>query len=441
MKGHIVCYHYSETLARRTALAALLLILMSTFSPTRTLAMELKIVGDQIILSGPVVGDEPGKVREALASSPGIDTVILRNSPGGDAPSGYQVGALLRERSLRTAVSGYCYSSCSRMFLGGSTRYFTGDYLPENNNVGFHGHYDRMGHLDADRVRQYGLRDWIIKYSDGKADFSLIERWINIPYSRGMIHFFHPGLVKRTGASTFMCQVTSLRVRSLPASRLLRQRSISASSHHWTLCTAPIADSPKVALSIRSCTLPRSSRNSPVAAKRFIAEGRSPVPGDDELGTIQKLNAIQGPPARSAPSSTVLKRFAPSRRAPDRFTPFKFVPRRSARRSVIFHLQVEAVIRQHLVNLVGRKHANGCFRRKVGHPGERRSQPIQIRHAAILLRNPQTHDIAGVALAPLRSGPAGDVQRRPIPRRGGNAGHLEMVESAISTRPLEVISN
>ena len=80
MKGHIVCYHYSETLARRTALAALLLILMSTFSPTRTLAMELKIVGNQIILSGPVVGDEPGKVREALASSPGIDTVILRNS-------------------------------------------------------------------------------------------------------------------------------------------------------------------------------------------------------------------------------------------------------------------------------------------------------------------------------------------------------------------------
>jgi len=206
MKGHIVCYRYSETLARRTALAALLLILMSTFSPTRTLAMELKIVGNQIILSGPVVGDEPGKVREALASSPGIDTVILRNSPGGDAPSGYQVGALLRERSLRTAVSGYCYSSCSRMFLGGSTRYFTGDYLPENNNVGFHGHYDRMGHLDADRVRQYGLRDWIIKYSDGKADFSLIERWINIPYSRGMIHFFHPGLVKRIGASTFMCQ-------------------------------------------------------------------------------------------------------------------------------------------------------------------------------------------------------------------------------------------
>ena len=168
--------------------------------------MELKVVGNQIILTGPVLGDEPGKVREALAASPGIESVILRNSPGGNAPAGYQVGQLLRERGLRTAVSGYCYSSCSRMFLGGSSRHFTDDYMPESNNVGFHGHYDRMGPLDTARVRQYGLRDWIIQYSDGKADPSLVERWINIPYSRGMIHFFHPGLVRRAGTSTFLCR-------------------------------------------------------------------------------------------------------------------------------------------------------------------------------------------------------------------------------------------
>ena len=55
-------------------------------------------------------------------------------------------------------------------------------------------------------MRRYGLRDWIIKYSDGKADPLLVDRWINIPTSRGMIHFFHPGLVKHGGVSTFMCQ-------------------------------------------------------------------------------------------------------------------------------------------------------------------------------------------------------------------------------------------
>jgi hypothetical protein len=167
----MMLYPCSLMLVRRAAVTATLYaLIVMLMVPTRAPTMELKVVGTQLILSGPVVGDEPGKVREALASSPGIDTVILRNSGGGDAPAGYQVGQLLRERGLRTAVSGYCYSSCSRMFLGGSARYFTDDYLPENNNVGFHGHYDRTGHLNANLVRQYGLRDWIIKYSDGKAD-------------------------------------------------------------------------------------------------------------------------------------------------------------------------------------------------------------------------------------------------------------------------------
>ena len=67
----------------RDAAALLILIMMLEILPTRAPAMELKIVGNQIILSGPVVGDEPEKVREALVSSPIIDTVILRNSPGG----------------------------------------------------------------------------------------------------------------------------------------------------------------------------------------------------------------------------------------------------------------------------------------------------------------------------------------------------------------------
>jgi hypothetical protein len=187
-------------------LPAAVLLAALTLSPTGSSAMELKVVGNQLILNGPVVGDEPGKVQEALAKSPEIETVILRNSPGGNAPAGYQVGQLLRERGLRTAVSGYCYSSCSRMFLGGRTRCYTDDYPPEDTNVGFHGHYYANGRLNAGLVRRYGLRDWIINYSDGKADPQLVERWINIPYSRGMIHFFDPALLRHDGASTFFCQ-------------------------------------------------------------------------------------------------------------------------------------------------------------------------------------------------------------------------------------------
>jgi len=195
-------------MGRACGFCTLTVVLVATLvlALTRSFAMELRVVGTQLILSGRVAGDEPQKVQEALAQAPGIDTVILRNSPGGNAPAGYQVGQLLRERGLRTAVSGYCYSSCSRMFLGGSARYFTDDYPPEYTNVGFHGDYDAKGRLDADMVRQYGLRDWIIKYSDGKADPQLVERWINISYSRGMIHFFNPALIRRGDASTFMCR-------------------------------------------------------------------------------------------------------------------------------------------------------------------------------------------------------------------------------------------
>ena len=183
-----------------------LVVAVATLSATGSSAMELKIAGNQLILSGRVVGDEPGKVTDILAKHLEIDTVVLRNSPGGNAPAGYLVGQVLREHGLRTAVSGYCYSSCSRMFLGGRTRYYTDDYPPETTNVGFHGHYYANGRLNAGLVSQYGLRDWIIRYSDGKADPQLVERWINIPYSRGMIHFFHPTLLRRAEVSTFMCQ-------------------------------------------------------------------------------------------------------------------------------------------------------------------------------------------------------------------------------------------
>src|SRR4051794_38534166 len=191
----------------------LILTVVITLNPSS--AMELKIVGNQLIMTGPVVGDELPKVEAVLSGWASVDTVILRNSPGGNAPTGYRIGELFREKGLRTAVSGYCHSSCSRMFLGGATRVFTDDYPPEYTEVGFHGHYGSDGRLRPDAVRQRGLKDWIIKYSDGKADAELVERWINIPQSLGMIHFYHPVLLQRGGVSTFMCQGDE------PAARLM----------------------------------------------------------------------------------------------------------------------------------------------------------------------------------------------------------------------------
>jgi len=176
--------------------------------PSLAWAMEVTVAGDQLILSGPVVPHDHNQIVSTLAANPQIKMVVLRNSPGGDAPTGYDLGELFRRKSLRTAVSGYCYSSCSRLFLGGKERYFTDDYPPEYTQIGFHGHYDRNGVLNVASVTELHLRDWIIRYSDGKADPALVERWINIPRGIGLIHFYNPALVTIRGRSTFMCQGT-----------------------------------------------------------------------------------------------------------------------------------------------------------------------------------------------------------------------------------------
>src|SRR5271163_4071768 len=194
---------------------AILIALACTVTRSPLLAMDLKVVGNQLIASGPVSGDEFERVKELLQNHPQIDMVILRNSPGGDAPTGYRVGALFREKGLQTAVSGYCYSSCSRMFLGGKSRHFTDDYPPEYTVVGFHGHYGADGRLLPELVRRLGLKDWIVRYSDGKADPALVERWINIPRNSGMIHFYDPYLLQRNGVSTFMCQGDETSTRSI----------------------------------------------------------------------------------------------------------------------------------------------------------------------------------------------------------------------------------
>jgi hypothetical protein len=196
---------------RRAVVLGALLCVGTTAAP----AMEFRLIANQLILSGSVANGDFEKTRNLLASFPKVDTIVLRNSSGGDIASGYRLGELFREKGLRTLVSGFCYSSCSRMFLGGKTRYFTDDYPPIYTNLGFHGHYDMSnGHLLPQMVAQFNLKQWLIRYSDGKADLALIDRWIAIPINIGMMHFYHPSLFNRDGISTFLCQGTEKMAQS-----------------------------------------------------------------------------------------------------------------------------------------------------------------------------------------------------------------------------------
>lgn len=168
-------------------------------------AMELARYDNTIILSGPVNGSEWAMVKDAFAANPHIDLVILRNSHGGEAGTGYEIGEFFRQRGVTTAVSGYCVSSCSRMFLGGKNRLFTDDYPLDQTRVGFHGHYDAQGNLNGASVIRDGLYEWIIRYSDGKADPELVKRWIAIRKNKGAANFFHPDLAATLGNSVFFC--------------------------------------------------------------------------------------------------------------------------------------------------------------------------------------------------------------------------------------------
>lgn len=185
--------------------SALLVISTLSLSDTPAAAMDLAKFGNTIILSGPVNGSEWVMVKDAFAENPHIDLVILRNSHGGNADTGYQVGAFFRSAGVTTAVSGYCISSCSRMFLGGKQRLFTDDYPVDQTRVGFHGHYDAHGDLNGASVVRDGLFDWIIQYSDGKADPELVKRWIAIKKNKGAANFFHPDLAATLGNSVFFC--------------------------------------------------------------------------------------------------------------------------------------------------------------------------------------------------------------------------------------------
>lgn len=181
--------------------AALALLLLAGGDAT---AMSMEVAGDQIILSGEVARGDYNKFLTLINQNTSVKTVILRDSPGGDSRSGYDIGTMIRARGLNTAVSGFCRSSCSRMFLGGVERQIADDQPVGKTHVGFHGNYETGGGVDRSTVEK--LRKYIIDFSDGKADVELVNRWTTIPTNAGFIYFFDSTRLKRNdGISIFFC--------------------------------------------------------------------------------------------------------------------------------------------------------------------------------------------------------------------------------------------
>jgi len=170
-------------------------------------SMEAKIIEDTLILSGPVIQGDIQRFENSIASNPNIKTVVLRNSWGGHIESGYRIGERIRELGITTVVSGHCVSSCSRMFLGGKKRQYSDDFRLEKTFVGFHGHYDSTGKLNRPLVERWNLAQWTVKFSDGKADPELVQRWVSIELNTGMVAFMHPNTsTPFRSEKTFFCK-------------------------------------------------------------------------------------------------------------------------------------------------------------------------------------------------------------------------------------------
>ncbi len=175
------------------------------FSAISANAMDIEARPPFVILAGSVTGIELRQLKDVIDNNPGVTTVVLKNSRGGDAKTGYAVGEYIREKGLSTAVSGFCRSSCSRMFLGGKTRSISNDQPIDKTYVAFHGNYANDGKLL--RANMPALKSWVIKYSDGKADPKLVDQWVNLENHSGFAYFYHPQATIEAGPQrVLLCQ-------------------------------------------------------------------------------------------------------------------------------------------------------------------------------------------------------------------------------------------
>jgi hypothetical protein len=179
-----------------------------------TTAMEVRVLDDQIIMSGSIDGSELPQLWNIAAErrATPIRTVVLRDSGGGDLRTALQAGDFIREQGWNTAVSGYCFSGCALMYLGGKQRGFTDDKPVFQTQLGFHGTYyvatafhATPGSLNISGTIQ--ARNWMKRRTDGKISDGMLDRFEALAQS-DFIHFFDSTRLPRKGqVAAYVCPI------------------------------------------------------------------------------------------------------------------------------------------------------------------------------------------------------------------------------------------
>ena len=172
-------------------------------------AMDMKVVGDQLILSGPIVGNELGHLRHIAAEhGDRIKTVVLRNSASGDAWTSLRVAEFVRDRGWRTVVSGMCMSGCTIIFMGGVDRHFADENPVARSRLNFHGGYSTV---DGPRTFKGAANpewthkgmQWVKERSSGKISDAMVELFIKQD-ANGFVRFLDAARLPNR-PSVFVC--------------------------------------------------------------------------------------------------------------------------------------------------------------------------------------------------------------------------------------------
>lgn len=177
---------------------------------TSVAATEVKVVGDQLILSGRASGNELALVRDAIAEhGDRIKVVILRDHSGRAENTDLMRAAdLFAERGWRTAVSGFCGTACSKLFLGGVERHFTDDKSPAQTSIMFGSttfvDYSKSMRTDINRRKGEGsdrhnflLLQWIKTRTGDKISEATLERLFVPGGDIRYLHFYDPKRLAR----------------------------------------------------------------------------------------------------------------------------------------------------------------------------------------------------------------------------------------------------
>lgn len=160
-------------------------------------AMEFRLTGSTLVMSGPVVSDDLARLRDALATGM-VKLIVLHESPGGDLWNGFQLGERIRSEKLPTAVSGKCNSACGLIFLGGVVRSASDARPLDKTMVGLHGAHNRET-KEAMSNQSFKVSYYIRRMTGDKYPAELLDRTVYPQDPRDFIFFFHPKLFKPSG--------------------------------------------------------------------------------------------------------------------------------------------------------------------------------------------------------------------------------------------------